>query len=81
MGHTRGSFYGLVHLAKDAPYLIQKNRACGGQLDAPLGTKEELKSEFLFELLNLPAQRRLSQMQPRGSPAEMEFFGNGYKGT
>ena len=76
MGHPRGSFYPLIQLREDSPRLLKKHCSRRCQLYAPLGTKEELDFEFLFESLNLPAQRRLCQVKPVGRAAKVQFFGD-----
>jgi hypothetical protein len=35
--------------------------------------------EFIFQVTNLTAQRRLSQMQARSRSREVFFFGDSYK--
>jgi len=42
---------------------------------------QQLNSHIMFQQLNLAAQRRLRHVQPFGSPAEMQFLGDGNKAT
>ena len=47
------------------------------ELERAAAALEQQHADFLFELLNLPAQGRLGDMQPLGRAGEVELFGNG----
>lgn len=49
------------------------------QLHAPLLPREERRAEFLFEILQLPRERRLRQMQLLRRPRDISVAGNGQK--
>ena len=40
-----------------------------------------MSAEFIFEVTNLPAQRRLRNVQPRGGPCHILFLGDGHEVT
>ena len=46
------------------------------ELDFALGPLEEVNAELLFELPDLPAQRRLRHAQALGRPREVQLFGD-----
>ena len=47
--------------------------------DAAFTAVQKRHAEFAFEVTNLTAERRLSQMQARRRAREISFFGYGYK--
>ena len=61
-------------LRKCASSLFHDQASCVGQLHAPLGAIKQSHSEFVLELADLLAQRRLRYMQALGGAAEMQFF-------
>jgi hypothetical protein len=44
-----------------------------------LRSLKELDSEFIFQLSNLLAQRRLTDVQTQCGTAEVQFFSHGYQ--
>jgi hypothetical protein len=41
--------------------------------------QEQGTTQFTFQIPDLPAQRRLAEMQPLGRPGEIQVIGNGQK--
>jgi len=59
--------------------LIKKDRAGLSQRDAPLVTQKESDAQILFQLADLPTQRRLRDVQLLRSLAEIQVLRNGDK--
>ncbi|MNR00807.1 hypothetical protein D3C85_1165910 [compost metagenome] len=57
--------------------LMQEGPAIGGEAQALLAALEQLQAEALLELGDLPAQRRLGNMQLLGGAAHVLDFGHG----
>ena len=55
--------------------MFEEDLAGGGQRDVMAVTVEEGRAEFLFELLNLHAERGLGDVQAFGGAPEIKFFG------
>ena len=68
---------GALGELKDASCVGEEGDPGGGERDRPRGAVDELYAELAFELLDLPAQRRLGHMEPLGRAAEVQFFGDG----
>ncbi|MNF93204.1 hypothetical protein D3C84_758720 [compost metagenome] len=49
------------------------------QLDPVMTTFEQRRTQFLFQQTNLLAQRRLANVQTRGSPAKVQLFSKGHE--
>jgi len=62
-------------LRQDDARLLHEHAARFGELHLSLGAMEELDAEFLFELPDLMAERRLAEMQPLGGAAEVQRLG------
>ena len=62
---------------QDAPRVGQERHPRGRQRHRPRGAVDELHAEFVLELLDLPAQRRLRHVQPLGGPPEVQFLRDG----
>ncbi|MNG32023.1 hypothetical protein D3C84_1179390 [compost metagenome] len=56
---------------------MQEGPAIGGEAQALLAALEQLQAEALLELGDLPAQRRLGNMQLLGGAAHVLDFGHG----
>ena len=61
---------------QDAPGLGEEYPPGRRDLDRAAGAVEQDDADFLFEQPDLAAERRLSQVQARGGPAEVEFLGD-----
>ena len=62
-------------LRQDDARLLHEHAARFRELYLPLGAVEELDPELFFELPDLMAERRLTQIQALGGPAEVQRLG------
>jgi len=62
-------------LRQDDARLLHEHTASFGELHLAFGAVEELDPELFFELPDLMAERRLTQIQPFGGPAEVQRLG------
>ncbi|MCY1182798.1 hypothetical protein D9M73_233760 [compost metagenome] len=69
--------HGLVDLLADRPRLVEEQPPGRGQGDAAVGAVEQARADFLFQRLDLLAQRRLGNAQLSGGAAEMQLLGDG----
>ncbi|MNP48135.1 hypothetical protein D3C76_1422350 [compost metagenome] len=67
----------FVDLRQHQPRLFQEQPTGLAQLDPTIGTLEQPGADFLFQRLNLLAQRWLGDTQHLCGAAEMQFFGDG----
>jgi len=65
-----------VDLAQDRAHAVQQRLAGERELDAVGRAPQQGASEHLLERADLPAQRRLGDVQPLGGPAEVELLGH-----
>lgn len=65
----------MLHQRQDLAGTGQHQLAGMGEADLAAAAVEQLRSDVLFELRNAPAERRLRDVQPRRSPAEIQLFG------
>src|ERR1039458_2646792 len=56
---------------------LEENASRVGELDVPLSPVEELGTELLFSVANLPAERRLRNVKLLGGFAEVKRIRNG----
>lgn len=57
---------------------IERTKRAGlGQLHALGGAHKQLHAQLFFQLLNLPGERRLRDMQPRRGAADVQLFRHG----
>jgi len=61
---------GLIQLREHAPYFLQQQLTGLGQPYTSVRPLEQLHTEFLFQLLDVIAQRRLGEVQPFGRATE-----------
>ena len=62
---------------RDHPVRLRHEGASGGgQAHRPGGAFQQRDAQRLLQHLDLPGERRLRQIQPRGGPAEMQFLGH-----
>jgi hypothetical protein len=54
-----------------------EERAGFGEAQRPEPFFDQFHAEIFLELLDLPAERRLGDVQPLGSPGEIPFFRHG----
>ena len=73
------SIDGMLCLGEQFSRFVQKDPARMGQFDVAFIPHEELNPSFVFQLMNLMAQRRLRHVQPPRGSAEVQFFSNGDK--
>ncbi len=69
-----GTLGGLLHDRTDITCLFQQQLPRRGQVHASWSADEQLYIQLFFELLNLPGQRRLGNVQTRSGPADVSFF-------
>jgi hypothetical protein len=67
----------FIGLAQDAPRLVEKDGAGGGQRDASSSPMEKIDAQLELELPDLLAQRGLSEMQTLGRTPEVQLLGDG----
>ena len=60
---------------QDPPGIRQERHPGRGERDRPGGAVDELHAEFVLQLLDLPAQRRLGHVQTLGGPPEVQLLG------
>ena len=65
----------MCGLRQDDASLLHEHTARLGQLYLSLGAVKELDPQLFFELADLMAERRLAQIQPLGSAAEVQRLG------
>ena len=63
--------FGLRGGREDRAGLVQKHPACVGEFDRASVPLQQAHLEFVFQRLDLRAERRLGQMQPLGCPPEI----------
>ena len=73
MGHLRRAFGEL----QDAPRLGQEAAAGRRQPHRSARALQERRIDDVLEHLDLPGQRRLGHVEPRGGAAEMQFLRHG----
>ena len=73
--HARREVGGVRGLRQDDARLLHEHAARFGELYLALGAVEELDPELVFELPDLMAERRLTQIQPLGGAAEVQRLG------
>jgi len=71
-----GGFGGVGRLDDELAGLLEENVACLRQLNAVGIANEKRDAEILFELANLAAQGRLSDVELLGGLAKVEDFGD-----
>src|SRR6266576_2270055 len=80
-GHSLDRLHRLGHSLQDGPSLVKKNPARFSEPHGFGAMVEERNAELILEVANLPAQRRLRNVQPRGSPSHILFLGDGHEVT
>jgi hypothetical protein len=70
---------GILNLGEDLAAIGKKLLSRRRQADAAVGAGKQPGADLLLEDLNLLAQRRLGDIQPRRRVAKMELFGDGNK--
>jgi hypothetical protein len=68
---------GALRLGQREPRLAEKGASGVGELDAPLVAREEGGAELALEIADLPAERRLGDVQSRGRVTEVQLLGDG----
>ena len=73
-------FHRGIDLHQRQPRMIEEGPAGIGQLDAARAADKQLRADFIFEVPDLTAQRRLGRMQPSlRRHREAAFLCNGEK--
>ena len=75
IAHARSDIHKMIDLAEDLLSLEQDALSSLRQLHLALCPIEESDAEFLLELTNLLAERRLTDMQPNCGTAKIQLFG------
>ena len=68
---------GPVHMQERRPSLFDEDSPCVGDLDpdnSAIIPSEEAKSMLSFDLSDLSAERRLGEVQSKGSLSEVQLF-------
>jgi hypothetical protein len=65
---------GLIELRQDGARVIKEAPAGVGQFNAPAIAPEKGDAEVFLEVLDLPAERRLGEIQAECGPAEVQFL-------
>ena len=65
-----------VCLSKHFPGVCQRGGPCIGKGEAVMLSIEEGHAEFLFKVANLPGNRRLGNIEPRGGSADVGLLGS-----
>ena len=55
---------GRLRLVERQPCMIEEGLARGRQFDAARAAGQQLRADFMFEIANVPAERRLCGVQP-----------------
>src|SRR5208282_2932050 len=76
-GRTMRCRHDAIGLNEGAARLFQHDAARVGKLDAAARALEQLHPEFVFELADLLAERRLRHMQALRGAAEVQLFSDG----
>ncbi len=63
-------------MIEQVPGLVEQHGAHRGERDAGRRADEERGADVGLHLLDRPAQRRLTHMQPGSGPSEVEFLGD-----
>src|SRR6185436_6967410 len=71
----------LVGHRAEPSRFFEQERAAIGQLDALWPADEQLRADFALELLDLPAERGLRDMQAPGGVGETQLLGDDDKGA
>jgi len=66
-------FRGNLGLREREPRMIEEGAAGGGQLHAVHAAGQERNADFVFEIADLAAQRRLRRVQPFSSAASVRL--------
>ena len=69
----------LIDIAEQPPRAVEQGFSGKRQLDAVGGATQELASDELLKASNLPAERRLRDIEPLGRAAEVELFRHGHE--
>ncbi|MGY3357623.1 hypothetical protein ACVWZK_004286 [Bradyrhizobium sp. GM0.4] len=71
---TAGDLRGAFSKLQDAPRFRQEAAPGRRQAHRAAGTLQQRRIDDVLEHLDLPGQRRLGHVQPRGGAAEMQFL-------
>ena len=81
LAHTLRHRAQVVRLVEQRLRVRVKERAGLGQAQRPRAFFDQHDAEILFQLLDLPAQRRLGDVQPFGGACEVPLFRHGHEVT
>ena len=62
---------------EEAEHFGQKRASCGSELHAASNALEQRRADLALEIADLTGERRLRDVEPRGSPSEVKLFGDG----
>ena len=78
---SREISFGLVVCPDDDLRVSEKRSACFGQKDFFIYSEKQRRSDFLFQIPHVNADRGLGEMYARGCLSKGTCFGNGCKCT
>ncbi|MNM89267.1 hypothetical protein D3C81_1014960 [compost metagenome] len=81
VAHVAGDALGLCQVGQQAAGTLQKGVPRERQTRQACGPLEQRRAQLLLQLLDLPAQRRLGDVQPLGGGAETAALGDFHEVT
>src|SRR5579884_1220491 len=75
MGYFAGTSYGFICLFQDAARVFEERFSRCAYFHSSRKTIEQFKTYLVFQILNLPRERGLSDTQTLGSPAKVLLLG------
>src|SRR5205814_8637000 len=79
VGYFAGTSYGFICLFQDAARVFEERFSRCTYFHSSGKTIEQFKTNLIFQILNLPGERRLSDAQTLGSPAKVLLLGGCHK--
>src|SRR5437016_10728028 len=79
VGYFPGTSYGFICLFQDAARVFEERFSRCTYFHSSGKTIEQFKTNLIFQILNVPGERRLSDAQTLGSPAKVLLLGGRHK--
>jgi hypothetical protein len=79
VGYFAGTSYGFICLFQDASRVFEERFSRCTYFHSSGKTIEQFKTNLIFQILNLPGERRLSDAQTLRSPAKVLLLGARHK--
>src|SRR6266571_1032816 len=79
VGYFPGTSYGFICLFQDAARVFEERFSRCTYFHSSGKTIEQFKTNLIFQILNLPGERRLSDAQTLGGPAKVLLLGGRHK--